>query len=626
MSMFLYTILAGLAILPLFLFLRNPYFVQDLRYTITCIFIGLRIESIKRSKPLYTMLDCFLDKVKKHPDKQFIVFEGSCFTYRDVDLQSNKIARALSLDAVLEEGDTVALLMGNEPAYVFAWLALAKLGCAAALLNYNIRSKSLMQCFSCCGAKVLLTSSEFRGVVEEVLPSLREQSVSVFVLGQEEQEEGGARVEGVKTLSSGKIQQASDQPLDPQLRSKATIKSPTLYIYTSGTTGLPKAAVINHERMTLAASMQAIAGVTRDDVIYIYLPLYHTAGFVMGLVGAIERGNTVILRRKFSASQFWDDCRKYNVTVIQYIGEIMRYLCNTPKKDNDRQHKVRLALGNGIRADTWSEFLERFGDIRICECYGATEGNVGFVNYIGKVGAIGRENFIHRAGNPYALIQYDTEREEPVRDCRGFCVKVPKGETGLLVAKISSRAPFSGYAKSPQQTERKKLKDVFVKGDQYFNSGDLLRIDNEGFVYFMDRIGDTFRWKGENVATTEVSDNLIMVECIEEANVYGVKVPGHEGRIGMAALTLKDNMEFDSKATYEHVKTSLPSYSRPRFIRIQNSLDVTGTFKMMKVKLVNEGFNPSVIRDRLFYLEDKEGYIPMTQEIYSSITDGKLRL
>ncbi|KAJ7994591.1 hypothetical protein DPEC_G00251060 [Dallia pectoralis] len=624
MCTLLYTILAGLAVLPLFLYLRNPYFVQDVRYTLTCLVIGLRLERVKKSKPLYTMLDCFLDRVKKHPFKKFIVFEDSSYTYRDVDRQSNRIARLLRQRAGLTEGDTVAVLMGNEPAYVYVWLALAKLGCAAALLNYNIRAKSLMQCFSCSGAKVLLTVAELRGAVDEVLPALREQSVSVFVLGQEEQAE--QMTEGVKSLSSSMVQQASDLPLDPQLRSKATLKTPTLYIYTSGTTGLPKAAVINHERLTMAASMQAIAGVTGDDIVYVYLPLYHTAGFVMGLAGSIERGNTVVLRRKFSASQFWDDCRKYNVTVIQYIGEIMRYLCNTPKKDNDRQHKVRLALGNGIRADTWSEFLERFGDVRICECYGATEGNIGFLNYIGKVGAIGRENFLHKAGFPYALIQYDTEREEPVRNSRGFCVRVPTGETGLLVAKISQRTPFSGYAKSPQQTDKKKLKDAFVKGDQYFNSGDLLRIDHEGFVYFMDRIGDTFRWKGENVATTEVCDHLIMVECIEEANVYGVKVPGHEGRIGMAALKLKENAEFDSKATYEHVKSSLPSYARPRFIRIQNSLDVTGTYKQMKVKLAAEGFEPSTIRDQLFYLEDNTGYIPMTQEIYNSIRDGKLRL
>ncbi|XP_071757570.1 long-chain fatty acid transport protein 2-like isoform X1 [Centroberyx gerrardi] len=616
---FLYTALTGLAILPLLLYIRNPYFFKDLRYTITALHIVFRMTRYSKRKPFYSILECFLDKVAKHPHKPFIVFEKSSYTYREADEESNKVARALSTHAQLKEGDTVALFLGNEPLYVWMWLGLAKLGCTAALINYNIRSKSLLHCFSCCEAKVLVAGAELRGAVEEVLPSLQQQGVRVFILSED------CDAEGMESLSD-KIRQASDQPLSPQLRANVHLKSPALYIYTSGTTGLPKAAVINHQRIWMASFLQSIAGVHSDDVIYIYLPLYHSAGFLMGLCGAIDKGITIVLRRKFSASQFLDDCRKYNVTVIQYIGEIMRYLCNTPKKDNDRDHKVRLALGNGIRADTWADFLQRFGDIRICECYGATEGNIGFVNYVGKVGAIGKEHFLHRASGRYALIRYDTEKEEPVRDSRGLCTEVPRGETGLLVAEIGARTPFSGYAKNKQQTEKKKLRDVFVKGDFYFNSGDLLKIDHEGFVYFQDRIGDTFRWKGENVATTEVADHLIMVDCIEEANVYGVKVPGHEGRIGMAALKLREDMDFDSRATYQHVKTYLPSYARPRFIRIRDSLAVTGTFKQMKVKLAEEGFNPAVITEPLFYLEDSKGYIPMTQEIFSSIAEGRLRL
>ncbi|KAG7468095.1 hypothetical protein MATL_G00139120 [Megalops atlanticus] len=489
----------------------------------------------------------------------------------------------------------------------------------ASLLNYNIRSKSLLHCFSCCGANVLIAAAELKDAVEEVLPTLREQNVSVYILSK------NCDTLGIESLAD-KIEEASDEPLSPDLRFNVTMKSAALYIYTSGTTGLPKAAVINHERVWMASFLQTLAGVASDDVIYIYLPLYHSAGFLMGLTGAIERGNTVALRRKFSASQFWEDCRKYNITVIQYIGEIMRYLCNRPKKDNDRDHNVRVALGNGIRADTWSEFLQRYGDIRICECYGATEGNIGFVNYVGKVGAIGREVFIHKKFSPYALIKYDTEREEPVRDSRGFCAEVPKGETGLLVAKITKTAPFTGYARNSQQTEKKKLRDVFEKGDLYFNSGDLLKIDQEGFVYFQDRIGDTFRWKGENVATTEVADILIMVDCIEEANVYGVKVPGHEGRIGMASLKLKDGCQFDGVGTYQHLQTYLPSYARPRFIRIQDSLVVTGTYKQMKVKLAEEGFNPAVVQDPLYFLDESKGYIPMTQDFYDAIIGGSIRL
>ncbi|KAI3377479.1 hypothetical protein L3Q82_008651, partial [Scortum barcoo] len=619
LALLLYTALAGLAVLSLLLYWRNPYIWQDLTYAIAALHVGMRLNRFRRRKPIYSLLDCFLDQVARQPHKKFILFEESSFTYSQADRESNKAARALAAHAGLKEGDTAALYLGNEPHFVWLWLGLAKLGCVASLLNCNIRSKSLLHCFSCCDAKVLLAGADLREAVEEVLPTLKEQGIRVFILGED------CGVEGIESLSD-KIQQASDEPLSPQLRANINMKSPALYIYTSGTTGLPKAAVINHERLWMVSFLQSIAGVRSNDIIYIYLPLYHSAGFMMGLCAAIEKGITVVLRRKFSTSQFWNDCRKYNVTVIQYIGEVMRYLCNTPKRDNDRDHKVRLALGNGIRAETWVDFLQRFGNIRICECYGATEGNGGFINYIGKVGAIGKEHFLHKMGYSYELIRYDTEKEEPVRDSRGFCIKVPRGETGLFVVKIGEKTPFSGYAKNRQQTEKKRLRDVFVKGDVYFNSGDLLRIDDEGFVFFQDRIGDTFRWKGENVATTEVADHLLMVDCIEEANVYGVKVPGHEGRIGMAALKLKENMDFDGKATYQHVKNFLPSYARPRFIRIQDALVVTGTFKQMKVKLAEEGFNPAVIKDPLFYLEDNKGYVSMTQEIFNSIAEERIRL
>ncbi|XP_068602406.1 long-chain fatty acid transport protein 2-like [Brachionichthys hirsutus] len=613
------TALAGLVILPFLLYLKNPYFIQDLKQAIVFLQIGSRLAKISRKKPFHSILDCFLDNVAKQPHKTFIVFGERRYTYSQADKESNKAARALSAHGRLKEGDTVALFLGNEPHFVLIWLALFKLGCKASLLNCNIRSKSLLHCFSGCEAKLLVAGADLQGAVEEVLPSLNQMGVCVFMLGDKH------NVEGIESLSD-KIQQASDQPLSPHLRANITLRSPALYIYTSGTTGLPKAAIINHERLWMASFLQSFAGVRSDDIIYVHLPLYHSSGFMMGLCGAIERGITVVIKPKFSASQFWNDCRKYNVTVIQYIGEIMRYLCNTPKMDTDREHKVRLAIGNGIRADTWVDFLKRFGDIHICECYGATESNVGFVNYIGKVGAIGKEHFLHKIGCPYDLIRYDTEKEEPVRDSRGFCVKVPRGETGLLVAKIGNRTPFSGYAKNKQQTEKKKLCDVFAKGDLYFNSGDLLNIDKEGFIFFQDRIGDTFRWKGENVATTEVADHLLMVDCIEEANVYGVKVPGHEGRIGMAALKLKKNTDFDSNAAYQHVKNYLPSYARPRFIRIQDTLEITGTFKQMKVTLANEGFNPATIGDLLFYLEDNKGYVPMTQQRFNSIAEGRIRL
>ncbi|XP_061077759.1 long-chain fatty acid transport protein 2-like [Conger conger] len=613
-------VLASVAVSPLVLKMFCPYFWDDLSYLMKLVRILVKFGKRRRRKPLFLVMDRFFEQTSNHPDRPFIVFEDKSFSYRDADKTSNKIANALQKYTELKEGDTVALYMGNEPAFIFTWLALAKLGCPVALLNNNIKSKSLLHCFGCCGAKLLIAATELQGAVEDVLPSLHELGVSVFIMSKE------CSSQGMESLVD-KAEEAEDRPISPSRRAHLTSKSPAVYIYTSGTTGLPKAALINQERLLVSMAVLASNGVTPDDVFYINLPLYHAAGFIIGFIGCVETGSTIILRRKFSASQFWEDCRKHKVTVIQYIGEVLRYLCNTPKRDNDRDHKVRLAIGNGVRAEVWKEFLNRFGDIQVREFYAATEGNVGFVNYTRKIGAIGRVNYFHRKIFPYALIKYDAEREEPVRDQRGLCIEAEKGETGLLVSRITKIAPFVGYAGNDQQTEKKRLRDVFQKGDLYFNTGDLLRIDHQNFIYFQDRVGDTFRWKGENVATTEVSDVLAMADCIQEANVYGVKVPGLEGRIGMAAITLKAGAEFDPVGVFSQVSSYLPAYAWPRFLRIQDFLEITGTFKQMKVKLVGEGFSPSAVFDPLYFLDEKEKcYVPMTQQIYSSIESKTIKL
>ncbi|XP_051917388.1 long-chain fatty acid transport protein 2-like isoform X2 [Hippocampus zosterae] len=611
------TVVGGLVLI---LRTRFPYWLDDCVYILRSLMLAARLIMYKRSKPFHAVLDAFLAAARRHPAKTFLHFEGERFSYGEVDRRSNRVARVLRQEAHLREGDTVALFLGNEPNLVWTWLGLAKLGCPVALLNFNIRAKSLLHCFSCCGAKVLVTSAELQDAVEEVLPALREQGVSVYFLSETR------NIQGVDFLAD-KISKASDQPLSKDLRANITYRSTALYIYTSGTTGLPKAAIITHERMWAASFLQSLCGVTRDDVFYINLPLYHSSGFLIGLAGCIERGITVVLKRKFSASQFWDDCREHNVTVIQYIGETMRYLCNMPKRVNEKEHKVRIAIGNGIRADIWSEFLRRFGDIKVKELYAATEGNIGFINYTSKVGAVGRINFLHRLIFPYMLIKFDIEKEEPVRNSQGLCVKAATGETGLLVGKVTRRSPFVGYAGNEQETEQKRLRNVLKKGDLYFNTGDLLRFDEDNFVYFQDRVGDTNRWKGENVATSEVADVLTMAPCILEANVYGVKVEGNEGRVGMAAITLKEGEDFDSAGAYNQTVNYLPAYARPRFIRIQPSLEKTGTFKLKKTRLVEEGFNPALISDPLYYLNAaKRTFAPMTTEVYSAISSGMIKL
>ncbi|XP_067293203.1 very long-chain acyl-CoA synthetase [Pseudorasbora parva] len=600
---------------------RYPYFIKAAKYIYRVTFVVYRSKKYIKSKPYYTLLvDRFLHSVQKNPHKTLIRFQDKTYSYEQSDKQSNKVARSLLKHADLHEGDTVALLLGNEPMFLWICLALAKIGCSVALLNTNIRSKSLLHCFTCCGASVLIAGAELQDAVEEVLPALREQGISVYILTDH------VTSEGMQSLSD-KIKAASDEPVPADLRANISFSSPAAYIYTSGTTGLPKAAVITQRRLWAIALFPSTCGLKSDDVVYVCLPLYHSSGFAIGFGGAVDKGATVVLRSKFSSSQFWDDCRKYNVTVIQYIGETMRYICNTPKRVSDQVHNVRMAIGNGIRPEVWRTFISRFGHVDIIEFYGSTEGTVGFLNYAGKIGAVGSANFFHKKLFPYSLVKFDLEQEEPVRNADGFCVEVAKGETGLLVTKITQKAQFAGYARDPKQTEKKKLYNVFEKGDMYFNSGDLFKIDRENFIYFQDRVGDTFRWKGENVSTNEVSDILTMSTSIEEANVYGVAVQGYEGRIGMATITLKKDHQFECDGIFRHVTAYLPSYARPRFIRIQNSLAVTCTFKQLKGKLVEEGFNPAEIADPLFVLDEMvKSYRPLTHDTYQAILDGHFRL
>ncbi|XP_061831311.1 long-chain fatty acid transport protein 2-like [Nerophis lumbriciformis] len=597
-----------------------PYLAADCWYCVELLKLVWRFVRRRRRKPLFFVLDRFLEQRHKHPHKVFLRFQHETFTYSAADHRSNKIANALRAHSRYTSGDTVALFMANEPDFLFTWLALAKLGSPVALLNHNIRSKSLLHCFNCCSATVLIAAAELQDAVEEVLATLQEQGVLVLLMMQH------CDTPGLENFSD-QVERASDSPLPRSLRSNITFKSPAVYIYTSGTTGLPKAAMVNQNRLLKALAVLSSNGVVSDDVIYLNLPLYHTAGFIIGFIGSIDTGSTIVLKRKFSSSHFWDDCRKYNVTVMQYIGEVMRYLCNTPQREDDRQHKVRLAIGNGVRAEIWREFLKRFGDIHIKEFYASTEGNIGFINYAGKIGAIGRVHFLHRMLFPYSLIRFHPEKEEPLRGSDGLCILAPRGETGLLVSKITNTSPFVGYVHNQEQTEKKKVHNVLKKGDVYFNSGDLMMIDQEHFIYFQDRVGDTFRWKGENVATTEVSDILTLCDCLKEANVYGVQVPGHEGRIGMACVTVKKDRQFAGSEVYNHVVNHLPAYARPRFLRIKEEVEVTGTFKQVKVQLVEQNYDPSRVSDPLFILDDKhKSFVPLTHHVYTAIISGLIKL
>ncbi|XP_040198811.1 very long-chain acyl-CoA synthetase-like [Rana temporaria] len=610
-------------IIPLWIAIKRIFpknLWQDFKFCIKLIHYVQKVERSVKHCPSPGMLDVFLQQVSARPNQAFILYQDQAHTYRDIDITSNQAAWALREHAKVKTGDCVVIFAFNEPSYVWTWLAVAKLGCSMACLNYNLRAKSFLHCFKISGARVLIASPVLKDAVDEVLPTLLEEGVLVYYLNRD------SFNDGTHSLLD-KMEASSEDSVPESFRSDVSPQSPALYIYTSGTTGLPKAATITQKRVLTSCTVSMLTGLTSKDVLYIPLPLYHSSGLLIGLRGCIQVGATCLLRNKFSVTEFWNDCRKYNVTAFMYIGEIVRYLYNAPKKTSDKDHSVKFCIGNGVRADIWRDFTNRFGNITLYEIYGATEGNAFFFNYSNKAGAIGRYNIFLKLLQPFEVIKYDTERNEPVLDHRGRCIQTERGEPGLLIAKIIKSNPFSGYARNESQTKKKIIQNVLKKGDMYFNSGDLVMVDKEGFVYFHDRIGDTFRWKGENVATTEVENIVSTMDFIEQSNVFGVPVPYHEGRIGMASVTLKEGRSFDGEKLYAKVADYLPSYARPRFVRVQDSMEVTGTYKLNKLELVKEGFNPVVIKDPLYFLDEKvKSYVPMNNNIYQAILEKKFKL
>ncbi|XP_070844918.1 long-chain fatty acid transport protein 6 [Chaetodon trifascialis] len=608
------SVLAGLLALLLYQRMTYPFLWADLIYYFKLQRYRKTVQA-RMQQGIITYLDCFLYQARKNPNKPFIIFEKQTLTYQDVDRRSNQFANAFRTEGSLKQGDIVALWMFNEPDFICVWLGLCKLGCEVAFLNVNIKAKSLLHCLQSCGAKTLVVGAELVRLVEEVLPDLKDNTAVWVVDHTSPSKDFGTLLDKLEHMSGEPL---SDLP-------KVDIMSNFLFIFTSGTTGLSKAARVGHLKAIVSMAFFQMCGATSDDIIYITLPLYHMSASLLGIGGCIQIGATCVLKKKFSASQFWKDCVKHNVTVVQYIGELCRYLVNHPKVPEEMAHKVRLAAGSGLRSDVWKEFLNRFGKIKIREGYGLTEASIGFLNYTDEVGPIGRASYFNKLSMPFELLRYDPQTYEPVRTDSGRGIRAQKGEAGILVAPVTAMNQFLGYAGNKVQSEKKLLRDVFRDGDVYFNTGDLLLQDNRDFLYFRDRIGDTFRWKGENVSTTEVSEVLGLLDIFQEVNVYGATIPGHEGRAGMAAIVLKQDHELNGAELYNHLVKTLPAYAWPWFLRIQTSLDVTETFKQQKMKLVQEGFNPEVTQDPLYFLDvSQKDYIALTASLYQDIVSGKI--
>ena len=537
-------------------------------------------------------------------------------------MRGKGLLNAVVIKEGIGKGDAVALCMHNRPDYLCIWLGIARAGGATALINTNLVGNPLAHSLAIVKAKIVIAGASLAATVEQALPLLEEKPV-LWV--------HGAPVGDHPRLDAAVGDFAGDA-LSAQERTPLTIEDRCLFIYTSGTTGLPKAANINHYRvMAMARGFSALMDTSPDDRMYDCLPMYHSNGGVLATMGTLAQGGSVVIRDRFSAREFWGDIVRNECTLFFYIGEFCRYLVNTPPGPSDRKHRIRLVCGNGLRPDIWTTFVSRFGIENIREFYAATEGNVVLFNLDSRPGSVGRIPKWAERRFVVKIVRFDIEHQQPIRGPDGFCIPCPPGEVGEIIGQIINDPAkpanrFEGYA-DKSATETKILRDVFEKGDAWFRSGDLLKRDADGYFYFIDRIGDTYRWKGENVATSEVSETISVFPGIAECNVYGVQVPGHEGRAGMAAIVLDDAAELDLEAFRDHLSSQLPDYARPVFLRIRTALDHTGTFKQRKVELVKEGVDPASIFDPLYLFHPGEKrFVRLDSELYGAIGEGRIRL
>jgi fatty-acyl-CoA synthase len=538
----------------------------------------------------------FQERAARYGDHIFITFEDETVTYREANETANRYAAVLAAHGV-GRGDVVGIMKKNSPRAVLLMLAVVKLGAIAGMLNYNQQGKVLAHSVGLLDAKLLVGEDELLKAVDE------------------------AGAKPADTLTVDELDRlAADAPTDnPSVTSSVLAKDKAFYIFTSGTTGAPKASVMTHYRWLRALAGFGALGMRlkSSDTLYCCLPLYHNNALTVAVSAVLNAGGTLALGKSFSASKFWDEVIRYDATAFVYIGEVCRYLLNQPPKETDRKHKVRVIAGNGLRPDIWDDFVERFGIERICEFYAASEGNTAFVNFF---------NIPKTAGicpSPVAFVEYDSETGDPVRDDNGRVRKVPSGEAGLLLSKVSNFQPFDGYT-DKDATEKKLVRNAFRDGDVWFNTGDLMKPQGFGHAAFADRLGDTFRWKGENVATTDVEAGVACDPNVDDATVFGVQVEGADGRAGMAVVTLKDGKEFDGKSMAKSVYEHLPNYAVPLFIRVVDELEQTSTFKSKKVELRKQAYS-SDVEDPIYVLKGRdEGYVEFYDEYPDELKAGKL--
>ena len=570
---------------------RLPAFLLDTPTLVRGLLTGLTVRPADKT----SIGKVFQDRAARYGDRVFIKFEDRQITYFQANATVNRYAAVLAGRGV-GRGDVVGIMLRNSPDAVLLMLAAVKCGAVAGMVNYNQRGNVLAHSLGLLGAKVVVAEEDF-------VDAINESGADTSVLITAEQ---------LRQLSVGA------SAANPAVTEQIEAKEKAFYIFTSGTTGMPKASVMTHFRWLRALGGFGGMGLRLkgNDTLYCCLPLYHNNALTVAVSSVLTSGSTLALGKQFSASRFWDEVIQHDATAFIYIGEICGYLLNQPPKATDRTHRVRVIAGNGLRPAIWDEFTERFGIKRVCEFYAASEGNTAFLNVFNVDKSTGICPY------PVAYVEYDLETGEPARAADGRLRRVKSGEPGLLLSKVSSIQPFDGYT-DKAASEKKLVRNAFKDGDVWFNTGDLMRAQGMAHAAFADRLGDTFRWKGENVATTEVEAALTADHQIEEATVYGVEVPGCGGRAGMVAVQLRDGEEFDgaalARAAYEH----LPVYAVPLFVRVVQALAHTSTFKSQKVDLRKQGYGDEVT-DPLYVLSGRdEGYVPFYAEYAEEVKDGK---
>ncbi len=567
--------------------------------------LDLRSAASAQIKPadLYTLADRLEAQAQRFPDQPFLIYGTDVYSYAQVDAQANRMAHVF-YDKGLRPGDVCAIAMENRPQFFFCWFGLVKLGAVVAFINTQVNGKPLVHALQTTDAKAVVVGEE---CLDNLLATEGLPDVPWWLIEDLENPHDRVLPGCVDQSFSEQIAQAAPTPFARDVRAAITAESTTLLIFTSGTTGLPKAARYSHMRwMSSGDVMEVTLGATAADVFYCCLPLYHGAAATSVTSTALRVGASIVVRRKFSVREFWQDVRRNHITVFQYIGEICRYLLNQPVVAGEREHSLRYMLGAGLTAESWQRWLERFGPIQVFEGWGATEANANLINVDNYVGSCGRVPDWSRTN--LRLVRYDVESDTHPRDEHGFYQLCKPGEVGEAMGFIVDHPQigggrFEGYT-SAAANESKIRRNVFQAGDAYWSSGDLLRYDDDGYFYFVDRIGDTFRWKSENVSTLEVAGTLSDLPGLELINVYGVHVPGHEGRAGMAAILMQPGHTFDPQAFYDLTEARLPRYAAPVFVRVSATADMTSTFKLRKVDLQRQGYAPGLFADPLFVRDE----------------------